>query len=310
VRRASPDRWYDRLERRSQSNYGASVCHLAVREEVFGGFVPNTGNIFLEVWKSKGLWSTHKASEKELEQILAAIEKGLNLGGLGVGTPVGYAVEGVTAYEMNQAWRLAGKHGVFATVHGRFSSLSLPTEGLLGHLEAMANAQMHGSGLLIHHYHGQVLNPSNARIRQPSPGKGAICPAHLARPSGRAVDGPSAGLEVELRGLAVHHAKLHREGIVGAMAMSVDESGRHDLPARIDDGVRDKGGLRDGNDPVGAHSHMPYAVEAGFRVHYPSVGNYQVKFLGFRHWSPRRLMARWIAVVWSRVAPPCAYGIV
>ncbi|MEP9380128.1 amidohydrolase family protein [Aquabacter sp. CN5-332] len=152
------DRWYDRLKGRSQSNYGASVSHLAVREEVFGGFVPATGNFFLEVWKAKGFWSTSKASERDLEHILASIEKGLNLGALGIGTPVGYAVEGMTAYEMNQAWRLAGKHGLFATVHGRFSSLSLPTEGLLGHLEAMANAQMHGIGLLIHHYHGQVLS--------------------------------------------------------------------------------------------------------------------------------------------------------
>jgi hypothetical protein len=29
---------------------------------------------------------------------------------------------------------------------------------MLGHLEAMASAQMHGAGLLTHHYHGQVLN--------------------------------------------------------------------------------------------------------------------------------------------------------
>jgi len=38
------DRWYDRLEGRSQSNYGASGSHLAIREEVFSGFVPTTGN--------------------------------------------------------------------------------------------------------------------------------------------------------------------------------------------------------------------------------------------------------------------------
>jgi N-acyl-D-aspartate/D-glutamate deacylase len=152
------DLWYDRLEGRSQSNYGASVSHLAIREEVFSGFVSTTGNIFLEIWKVTNQWSTRKASDSDLARILAGIEKGLTSGALGVGTPVGYATQGLTAYEMNQATRLAGQHELFAAVHGRFMSQSLSTEGMLGLLEAMANAQMHGAGLLIHHYHAQVLN--------------------------------------------------------------------------------------------------------------------------------------------------------
>lgn len=152
------DRWYDRLDGRSQCNYGASVGHLNIRDDVFSGFLAETGNLFLEIWKSKGLWSVRKATAVELERIVAKVEQGLKQGALGIGTPVGYATQGMTAYELNQVWRLAGQHGLFATVHGRFSSQSLPTEGMLGHLEAMANAQMHGAGLLIHHYHGQVLD--------------------------------------------------------------------------------------------------------------------------------------------------------
>jgi len=53
---------------------------------------------------------------------------------------------------------LAGQHGLFATVHGRFSSMALPTEGILGTLEAIASASMFGAGLLVHHYHAQVLS--------------------------------------------------------------------------------------------------------------------------------------------------------
>lgn len=151
------DRWYDRMAGRAQSNFGCSVSHLAVRQQVFSGFLPITGNLFLELAKTKSEWATLKANEKQMEQILAGIDKGLDQGALGVGSPVGYATPAMTAYELNQAWRLAGRRGLPCTIHGRFSSTALPTEGMLGLLEAMANAQMHGAGLLIHHYHGQVL---------------------------------------------------------------------------------------------------------------------------------------------------------
>lgn len=151
------DRWYDRWEGKAQANYGATVGHLAIRDDVFSNIVTNTGNLFLEMWKSKSQWSVRQAKPKELKKILAKIEVGLQQGGLGVGTPIGYATSGLTAYEVNQAWRLAGQYGLFATVHGRFSSLALPTEGILGTLEAIASANMFGAGLLVHHYHAQVL---------------------------------------------------------------------------------------------------------------------------------------------------------
>lgn len=152
------DLWYDRMAGRAQTNYGASVGHLNIRAEVFNGLLATTGNLFIELWKFPGDWSSRKATAAELEAIVAKVDQGLKQGALGVGTPVGYATAGLTAYELNQVWRVAGSHGLFATVHGRFSSQALPTEGMLGHLEAMANAQMHGAGLLIHHYHGQVLD--------------------------------------------------------------------------------------------------------------------------------------------------------
>ena len=152
------DAWYARWEGRAQANYGAVVGHLPIRDDVFSSIVSNTGNLFLEVWKSKGQWSVRKASPEDLKEILAKVEQGLKQGGLGVGTPVGYATAGLTAYELNQVWRLAGEHGLFATVHGRFSSMALPTEGILGTLEAIASASMFGAGLLVHHFHAQVLS--------------------------------------------------------------------------------------------------------------------------------------------------------
>jgi N-acyl-D-glutamate deacylase len=105
------DGWYDRWEGRAQSNYGASVGHLGIRDDVFSGIAYRTGNMFLEAWKSKNQWSVHQASPVQLDQILGKVEQGLKQGALGVGTPAGYATTGLTSYELNQVWRLAGEQG-------------------------------------------------------------------------------------------------------------------------------------------------------------------------------------------------------
>jgi len=152
------DKWYERVEGCSQANYGATVAHFGIRDDVFSNITYNTGNMVLEAWKSKDQWSVHKASPDELKKILEKIEQGLKQGALGVGTPIGYATDGLTSIEVAEAWRLAGEYGLFATVHGRFSSFALPTEGFLGTLEAIACASMSGAGLLVHHFHAQVLS--------------------------------------------------------------------------------------------------------------------------------------------------------
>lgn len=152
------DRWYDRWEGRAQANYGATVSHFGVRDALFSKIEYTTGNMILEAWRSKDQWSVHKASTDELKNIVEKVEEGLRQGALGIGTPIGYAVDGLTTIEVAEVWRLAGEYGLFATVHGRFSSFALPTEGFLGTLEAMACASMCGAGLLVHHIHAQVLS--------------------------------------------------------------------------------------------------------------------------------------------------------
>lgn len=169
------DGWYGRMEGRAQANYGATVGHFAIRDDVFSNVTYKTGNMVLEPWRSKDQWSVHKSSPEELKKILEKVEQGLNQGALGVGTPIGYAIDGLSSVEVSEVWRLAGEHGRFATVHGRFSSFALPTEGLLGLLEAMACATMHGAGLLMHHFHAQVLSQVEdmARIVDQARAKGA-----------------------------------------------------------------------------------------------------------------------------------------
>lgn len=152
------DKWYSRLEGRSQANYGATVAHFAIRDDVFSDITYNTGNMVMEVWRSKDQWSVHKSTPDELKKILEKIEQGIKQGALGVGTPIGYATDGLSSVEVAEAWRIAGQYGLFASVHGRFSSFALPTEGFLGTLEAIACASMYGAGLLVNHYQAQVLS--------------------------------------------------------------------------------------------------------------------------------------------------------
>lgn len=152
------DGWYRRLEGRSQCNYGATVGHFGIRDDVFSNITYKSGNLILEAWRTKFQWSVHKATPDELKKILEKAEQGIMEGALGIGTPVGYATDGLSSVELTEVWSIAGKYGLFATVHGRFSSFALPTEGFLGTLEAMACASMHGAGLLVHHFHAQVLS--------------------------------------------------------------------------------------------------------------------------------------------------------
>jgi hypothetical protein len=153
------DVYYDRLEGRSQANYGSAVSHAGLRVELFDNLTSRTGEMFADIPRLKSMnWSTHVSTKDEIAQVLDKVETGLKRGGLGVGSPVGYMTGGVSSYEMNQIYRLSGKYGAFATVHGRFSSQALPTEGLLGTLEAIGSAAMYNCGLLVHHIHAQALS--------------------------------------------------------------------------------------------------------------------------------------------------------
>ena len=150
--------WYDRLEGRSQANYGTTVGHLAIRDDVFSNVHYNTGNAFLENWKSKDQWSVHEASPQEMEEILEKVEQGPEARSFGCRDSGRLRDDRIVGVRTQPGLELAGEHGLFATVHGRFSSFALPTEGILGTLEAIASASMHGAGILVHHWHAQVLS--------------------------------------------------------------------------------------------------------------------------------------------------------
>jgi hypothetical protein len=158
------DRFYNRLEGKSQANYGATVNTMAAREKVFRpGYESVTGILTTDVFaKDEHVmvdmqWSTVVPNESQIGQIVQIIEEGLQQGALGVGVPVGYMTEGVTSAETSAWQRLAGAYGRATYVHGRFSSQRAPVTGVLGFEEMIANAAAYGGGVYFHHMHQQAL---------------------------------------------------------------------------------------------------------------------------------------------------------
>ena len=159
------DAWYAALEGKSQSNYGASVGTIPVREHILNeGYTSEFHGDFLydmqvpEHTHTSMKWSTEIANEEEIAKVAKLLEEGLQQGALGVGHCPGYMVNGVTQQESILAQKLAGKYGRYVAVHARYSSQMPPTSGLLGFAEMMAPQETYGGGLIIQHLTAQALN--------------------------------------------------------------------------------------------------------------------------------------------------------
>ena len=166
------DRFYDGLKGRSQTNYGATVSSLGVREKVFNPkYDSATGNVVTDIEAKNGhslidmKWSTVVPTGEQIEQINKMVEEGLQRGALGVGMPVGYMIGGVTSAETTAWQRLAGQYGRATFLHGRFSSQQAPTTGILGFEELMANVGVYGGGLMLQHMHQQALGGTEAALK-------------------------------------------------------------------------------------------------------------------------------------------------
>lgn len=161
------DTFYSHMEGRSQTNYGATVSAMGIREKVFNPKYNSATGIFTtdvfvkDEHSFVGMkWSATVPTREQLARINEMIEKGLKLGALGIGAPVGYMTEGVTSAETTAWQRLAGKYGRSTFLHGRFSSQQAPTTGILGFEEMIANVGIYGGGVMLQHMHQQALGLS------------------------------------------------------------------------------------------------------------------------------------------------------
>ena len=155
------DHWYDNLEGKSQTNYGATVSGAAARTFTFDPlYESGTGNIIPDVFAGKVKsfdWSTRIVTDEERAKVFKVVEEGLKRGALGVGMPVGYMINGTTTIDMIGMQKLAAKYGRFTHIHTRFSSQAPPTSAMLGFMEIMDPASTYGGGAIIAHFTAQAL---------------------------------------------------------------------------------------------------------------------------------------------------------
>ncbi|MGB3365792.1 MAG: amidohydrolase family protein [Thermodesulfobacteriota bacterium] len=161
------DRFYDYMEGKSQTNYGATVSTLGIREKVFNPkYNSKTGIVTTDIFaKDESAfidmkWSATVPSKEQIKKINEMVDEGLERGALGIGVPVGYMIAGVTSAEITGWQKLAAKYGRAVFLHGRFSSQEPPTTGILGFEELMSNASVYGGGLMLQHMHQQALGES------------------------------------------------------------------------------------------------------------------------------------------------------
>ena len=162
--------WYDALEGKCRTNYGASVGSIPVREHLFNpDYKTRFAGDFVYDMLAGGAnttmrWSTQQATPDQLETFEQNLRQGLADGAIGVGHAVGYMVGGCSQAESVACQRVAGENGQAVFLHGRFSSQRPPTSGILGFLEMMAPQEVYGGGLVLQHMTAQTLADTTAAL--------------------------------------------------------------------------------------------------------------------------------------------------
>jgi len=152
--------WYKRREGKAPLNFGVAVAHEFARAEVLDGF---------KDWKhfyspdgvqsrsAKEGWSKTRPTLEQGNQILSLIDEGLQQGGIGIGSTVGYMREGVSAREIFELQKLAGAYGRTIAMHFR-NTPGDDTGEVNGIQEMLANAAALGTPAIASHFNNPGYN--------------------------------------------------------------------------------------------------------------------------------------------------------
>ena len=153
------DKWYKRREGKAPLNFGAAVAHEFARAAVLDGFTdwkyfytPDAGQTRL-----KDGWSKTRPTLEQGNQILSLIDEGLQQGGLGIGSTVGYMREGVSAREIFELQKLGGRYNRFISMHFRYTPGD-DTGEINGIQEMLANAAALGTPAIASHFNNPGYN--------------------------------------------------------------------------------------------------------------------------------------------------------
>jgi len=151
--------WYKRREGNAQVNFGAAVAHEFARAEVIDGFKDWEYLYTPDAIRSrvKQGWSKTRPTLEQGNQILALIDEGLQQGGLGIGSTVGYMREGVSAREIFELQKLSGRYDRFIDMHFRYTPGD-DTGEVNGIQEMLANAAALGTPAIAAHFNNPGYN--------------------------------------------------------------------------------------------------------------------------------------------------------
>jgi hypothetical protein len=152
--------WYKRREGKAPVNFGVAVAHEFARAEVLDGFKDWKHLYTPDAAQSRSTkegWSKTRPTLEQGNQILALIDQGLQQGGLGIGSTVGYMRAGVSAREIFELQKLGGLYGRFIAMHFR-NTPGDDTGEVNGIQEMLANAAALGAPAIASHFNNPGYN--------------------------------------------------------------------------------------------------------------------------------------------------------
>ena len=151
--------WYnDQAEMGRALNYGASVAWTFARVVEMNpemGEPDGTLRYFQKAF-GKPEWSTHVATQQQVDGMLQRIEQGLKEGGIGIGINNGYA-PGAGVQEMTEVCALAARYGVPTYTHVSFLGNVDPGSSFEGYLRLIGYAGATGAHMHICHLNSTSL---------------------------------------------------------------------------------------------------------------------------------------------------------
>ncbi len=152
------DKWYRERKGKNQVNYGQAVGHEFARSEVLDGFKGCQDVRSAVESRAEGIgWSSKRPNLDEGNKILQLLDVGLQAGGLGIGSTLGYMRDGVSAREFFEIQRLASLYGRQTGAHFRYTPGTDTTEAN-GIQELLANAAALGAPALACHFNNPGYN--------------------------------------------------------------------------------------------------------------------------------------------------------
>ena len=151
------DQWYKSRKGKNQTNYGQAVAHEFARAEILDGY-KGAQDLRSAVDSRKGDgWCCRRPTLEEGNKILQLMDEGLQAGGLGIGSTLGYMRNGVSPREFFELQKLAGLYGRQTGAHFRYTPGTDTTEAN-GIQELLANAAALDAPALACHFNNPGYN--------------------------------------------------------------------------------------------------------------------------------------------------------